>query len=124
MPFGFGLKEKKEEEKVELQKPEIKFDAKYCGGHKAYPTRKGVKTKILVFNDRIEMSNDRFLLSVRFDQMTNIENLSQNKIYTVIEYKDGLDKQSLMFDLGKHLEKKQTVLYQKMIATRDKGVKE
>ena len=63
MPFGFGLKEKKEQEKEELQKPEIKFDAKYCGGHKAYPTRKGVKTKILVFHDRIEMSNDRFLLS-------------------------------------------------------------
>ena len=44
------------------------------------------------------MSNDRFLLRVRFDQMTNIENLSQNKIYTVIEYKDGLDNQSLTFD--------------------------
>ena len=65
-----------------------------------------VKTKILVFHDRIEMSNDRFLLSVRFDQMTNIENVNQNKIYTVIEYKDGSDNQSLMFDLGKHLEKK------------------
>lgn len=120
MPFGFGLKEKKEEEKQELQKPEIKFDVKYCGGHKAYPTRKAIKTKIFVFIDRIELTNNLFILTIRFDQMTNIENLNKNRIYTVLEYYDGIDKQSLIFDLGKHL-KMQTVLYQKMIAQRDKG---
>lgn len=52
--------------------------------------------------------------------MTNIENLSQNRVYTVLEYDDGLDKQSLIFDMGKHMEKKQTVLYQKIIAARGK----
>jgi hypothetical protein len=118
----FGLKEKlnanRDREKQEVQKPEFKFDAKYCGGHKAYPTRKEIKCKFSVFTERMEIVSDRFLLTVRFDQLLRIDNLQQSKIYTLVEYHDGVDVQSLIFDFGKHLEKKQPIIYQKMIAAR------
>lgn len=118
----FGLKEKfdakKDREKQELQKPEFKFDAKYCGGHKAYPIRKEIKAKFSVFAERMEIVSDRFLLTVRFDQVTTVENLNQNKIYTIIQYHDGVDVQSPIFDFGKYLEKKQPIIYQKVIAAR------
>jgi len=105
-------------ESQELQKSEFKFDAKYCGGHKAYPVRKEIKAKFVVFPKRMEITTDRFLLPVRFDQVTDIRNLHQKKIYTVIEYDDGVEQQSPIFDFGKHLEKKQPIIYQKMIAAR------
>jgi hypothetical protein len=115
MDFGFGLKEKKEKEKQGVQKPEIKFDAKYMGGHNAYPTRKEVKTKILVFADRIEIYSKMFILTVKYNQMTNIENLGN---YTIIEYNDGMDSHALTLDFGKHLEKMQPIIYHKWIGAR------
>jgi hypothetical protein len=115
MDFGFGLKEKKEKEKQGVQKPEIKFDAKYMGGHSAYPTRKEVKTKILVFADRIEIYSKMFILTVKYNQMTNIENPGN---YTIIEYNDGMDSHALTLDFGKHLEKMQPVIYHKWIGAR------
>jgi hypothetical protein len=44
--------------------------------------------------------------------------LEKKKIYTVIDYNDGIDAQSLVLDFEKHLEKKQPIIYQKMIAAR------
>jgi len=66
----------------------------------------------------MEIVSDRFLLTVGFDQVTTVDNLQQNKIYTMIQYHDGVDIQSPMFDFGKHLEKKQPIIYQKVIAVR------
>ena len=42
----------------------------------------------------------------------------KKKVYTVIEYNDGIDTQSIVLDFEKHLEKKQPIIYQKMIAAR------
>jgi len=42
----------------------------------------------------------------------------KKKIYTVIEYNDGIDTQSLVLDFEKNLEKKQPIIYQKMIALK------
>ena len=105
-------------ERRELQKPEFKFDGKYCGGHKAYPVRKEIKAKFVVFPKRMEITTDRFVLPVRFDQVKDIRNVHQKKIYTIIDYDDGVEEQSPIFDFGKHLEKKQPIIYQKMIAAR------
>jgi phage anti-repressor protein len=85
------------------------------GGHNAYPTRKEVKTKILVFADRIEIYSKMFILTVKYNQMTNIENLGN---YTIIEYNDGMDSHALTLDFGKHLEKMQPVIYHKWIGAR------
>jgi hypothetical protein len=41
-----------------------------------------------------------------FDQMKSFENLNQNKIYAVLETVDGIDMQSLIFDMGKALGEK------------------
>ena len=68
-------------ERRELQKPEFKFDGKYCGGHKAYPVRKEIKAKFVVFPKRMEITTDRFVLPVRFDQVKDIRNVHQKKIY-------------------------------------------
>jgi hypothetical protein len=57
----------------------------------------------------MEIISDRFLLTVRFDQITTVDNLQQNKIYTMKQYHDGVDVQSPMFDFGKHLEKKEPI---------------
>jgi hypothetical protein len=120
--LDFGRKEKlngiMDIERQELQRPEFKFDGKYCGGHKAYPVRKQIKAKFTVFPKRMEIATDRFLLPVRFDQVIDIRNLHQKEIYTVIQYHDGVEEQSPIFDFGKHLEKKQPIIYQKMIAAR------
>jgi hypothetical protein len=69
----------------------------------------------------MEIISDRFLLTVRFDQITTVDNLQQNKIYTMKQYHDGVDVQSPMFDFGKHLEKKEPIIYQKVISARLKG---
>lgn len=106
------MKDKREKEKQELQKPEIKFDAKYLGGHKAYPTRKEVKVKMLIFTDRVEIYSKLFILTAKFNQMLNVDNLGNN---TIIEYNDGMDTHALSLDFGKHLEKMQPVIYHKMI---------
>jgi hypothetical protein len=66
----------------------------------------------------MEIISDRFLLTVRFDQITTVDNLQQNKIYTMKQYHDGVDVQSPMFDFGKHLEKKEPIIYQKVISAR------
>lgn len=144
----FGLGEKKEKEKQEIQKPQTKFDVKYMGGHKAYPVKKQRDARILVFLDRIEIQSDKFLFNIPYSQMTNIENMDEKKmsalrvvglglvflplaivgalwkkkkVYTVIEYNDGIDTQTVIFDFEKHLEKQQAVIYQKMIAARTKN---
>jgi len=141
----FGLGDKRETEKQEIQKPQDKFDAKYLGGHKAYPANKPKDVKINIFLDRIEIHSDKFLFNIPYSQMTNIENMDEKKIsalrvvglglvflplaivgaiwkkkkiYTVIEYNDGIDTQSIVLDFEKHLEKKQPIIYQKMIAAR------
>ena len=117
--MNFGRKEKPNAiidiEREELQKPEFKFDAKYCGGHKAFPVRKEIKAKFTVFPKRMEITTDRFLLPIRFDQVRDIRNLHQKKIYTVIEYNDGVEEQSPILDFGKHLEKEQPIIYQKKL---------
>jgi hypothetical protein len=45
----FGLGDNKEKDKQEIQKPQDRFDAKYLGGHKAYPAKKPKDVKINLF---------------------------------------------------------------------------
>ena len=116
------------------------FDAKYLGGHKAHPVKKQKDVRIDIFLDRIEVHSDEFIFNIPYTQMINIENMDEKKItlkrfilvglfalawkkkkvYTVIEYNDGVDTQEIAFDFEKHLEKQQPVIYQKMIAARTK----
>lgn len=58
-------------------KPEVTFNAKYLGGHKAYPIRKTMDVKILVFSDRLEV--EKLFLTIPYSKMTNIENMETKK---------------------------------------------
>ena len=124
-------------------KPEVTFHAKYLGGHKAYPIRKAMDVKILVFSDRLEV--EKLFLTIPYSKMTNIENMDDKKIsalrvvvlglifvplaivgalwkkkklYTVIEYNDGIDNQQMIFDFDKNVEKMQPLIYHKMLQSR------
>lgn len=128
MPFGFGKKD-------EGEKPELKLEAKYVGGHKMYP--KSTDTKVLIYSDRLEV--EKLNLKIPYASMTNIENADESKIsamrvvllgvigalwkkkhvYTVIQYKDPLGEvQSMVFDFEKEIDKVQPIIYQKMITAR------
>jgi hypothetical protein len=70
--------------------------------------------------------------------MTNIENMDEHKIsalrvvllgiigilwkkrylYTVIQYSDGTDDQTIVLDFGKKLDELQPLIYQKMLDSR------
>jgi hypothetical protein len=113
--FRIWFEGEKRKGKTRSTKARNKIDAKYMGGHNACPTRKEVKTKILVFADRIEIYSKMFILTVKYNQMTNIDNLGN---YTIIEYNDGMDSHALTLDFGKHLEKMQPVIYHKWIGAR------
>ena len=44
----------------------------------------------------------------------------KKKLYTVIQYDDGIKEQALVFDFGKHMEEVQPLIYQKVIEQRRK----
>jgi hypothetical protein len=118
-------------------KPDYKFGAEYMGGHKAFPKKKD--TDLLIFHDRIIL--DKMGLEIPFRSMTNIENSDAERLtktrmfltpffigffwkkrylYTVIDYHDGIDKQTVILDLHKSVEKAQAIIYQRMLSSKDR----
>ncbi len=74
MPFGFGGKKE-----PEVEKPEYRFEVKYLGGHKAFPAKKSVDTKISVYSDRIDIEKP-LNLNIPYSKITKIENMDEKKI--------------------------------------------
>ena len=116
----------------EQEKEEYKFDAEYMGGHKLYPKKKD--TDVLIFEDRIVLK--KLDITIPFEAIRNIENSSAERLtktrmlltpfflgffwkkdyhYTVIDYNDGLDDQSIVLDFHRKMEKAQQIIYQKMV---------
>lgn len=129
MPFGFGKKDDGQE------KPMVTFNAKYVGGHKAFPKSKDVK--VLIYADRIKVTE--LNIDVLYSSVSNIENADESKIsamrvvllgvvgalwkkkhvYTVVQYTDPLnEKQTLIFDFEKDMDKAQPLIYQKVLESR------
>ena len=108
--------------------------AKYIGGHKAFP--KQTHTQVLILPDRLELVKPS--LVVPYISITNIENMDERKIsalrvallgivglfwkkkclYTVVQYNDGLDEQTIVIDFGKQIDEIQPLIYQKMLEAR------
>jgi hypothetical protein len=115
--------------------------ATYIGGHKAFPKQK--HTKVAVYGNRLEIVE--LNLSIPYSSMINIENMDDKKIsalrvvvlglvflplaivgalwkkkvlYTVIQYNDGVDEQTIILDLGKGVESIQPLIYQKMLLAK------
>lgn len=115
-------------------------DITYVGGHKAHPT--SADTCIYIYNDRIEIgvSEEDTELSIPYANMIGIENADKDKIsafrvvmfgvigalwkkkaiYTVIQYRDEMDEQTIVLDFGNDIDKLQPFIYRKMLEFRKK----
>jgi hypothetical protein len=131
----FFKRHKEAEEEVDEQ--EQVLEIKYVGGHKAYP--KGKDTAALIYPDRIEIA--WLDLIIPYSSITNVRGMDdrritktrayytgpvglfwkKNYIYTVIDYNDGLDDQSIVIDFHRSAEEVQKLIYQRMISARKKG---
>jgi hypothetical protein len=114
----------------------------YVGGHKAFP--KKTHTMVGIHKDALELANPS--LRIPYSSIKNIENMDDKKIsalrvvvlglvflplaivgamwkkkiiYTVIEYNDGMDEQTIILDFGKKLEEIQPLVYQKVLNARN-----
>ena len=118
------------------------FDAKYLGGHKMFP--KNTDVRVWILDDMLEVGG--LGLQVPYSSLTNIENADEKKIkalrvvvlglvflplaivgalwkkkyiYTILEYVDEMnERQTLVFDFGKNLDKAQATIYRMMIESR------
>jgi hypothetical protein len=117
-----------------LDQPIGKVDAKYIGGYKAAPKSKN--TSVLFFPDRIEIKE--IGLTIPFRSIINVENQDAERItktrvlllgligvfwkkrylYTVLEYDDGLEKQFVILDFHREVNRVQGLINQKMIEFR------
>jgi hypothetical protein len=113
--------------------------ATYVGGHKAFPKKS--HTKVGIYSDRLELTNPSILIP--YSSIKNIENMDDKKIsklrvvvlglvflplaivgalwkkkmlYTVIQYNDETDEQTIILDFGKKIEEIQPLVYQKMLS--------
>jgi hypothetical protein len=94
-------------------------------------------TDVLIFHDRIVL--DKLQIDIPFSSMSNVENSDAERLtktrmiltpfflgffwkkkylYTVIDYHDGIDNQSVILDLHRSVEKAQGVIYQRMLSSR------
>ena len=113
-----------------------KIDAKYISGHSLYAHEKG--TDVLFYDDRMQFDNmditipyiaitklgsqeDRHITKTRVF-VTGVVGLFWKKKYryTVIEYNDGIQDQSVILDFHKDANKAQKIIYPKMIEAREK----
>jgi hypothetical protein len=122
-------------------------DITYIGGHKAHPT--SADTGIYIYNDRIEIgvSEADTELSIPYGNMIEIENMDEKKIsalrvvglglvfiplaivgamwkkkhiYTVIQYRDEMDEQTIVLDFEDKIDEFQPYIYRKMLEFRKK----
>jgi DNA-directed RNA polymerase subunit M/transcription elongation factor TFIIS len=118
----------------------VRFFGKYLGGHSSHPGKKEIDVDVLVDRNVIEIK--QLALRIPYSSITDVGNMDQEKIsalrviglgliflplaivgamwkkkklYTVIQYYDGMKQQALIFDFGKYMEEAQALIYQKTI---------
>lgn len=123
----------------------LKAKAKYLGGHSMRPAKKEIKTNVILRNDTAFI--EKITLPIPYSQIITIENMDDKKIsklrviglgliflplaivgdvwkkkklYTVIEYNDGVQNQTIVIDFGKNVEKMQQAIYAKVVESRSK----
>jgi len=113
-----------------------KIDAKYIAGHPLYAHEKG--TDVLFYEDRMQF--DKMDITIPYAAITNLgaqedRHITKTRVlvtgvvglfwkkkyrYTVIEYNDGIQDQTVILDFHKEANKAQKIIYPKMIEARDK----
>jgi hypothetical protein len=123
----------------------ITVNAKYIGGHTMHPSKKEIKTNVILRNDTVFI--EKIMLPIPYSKMITIENMDDEKIsklrviglgliflplaivgalwkkrklYKVINYNDGIQNQTVIIDFGKNVEKMQQAIYDKMVESRFK----
>jgi hypothetical protein len=118
------------------EKKLAKIDAKYISGHPLYAHEKG--TDVLFYVDRMKFNSmditipyssitrlgaqeDRHITKTRVF-MTGLVGLFWKKKYryTVIEYNDGIQDQTVILDFHKEANKAQKIIYNQMAGARQK----
>ena len=121
---------------IKKEKRLAKIDAKYISGHSLYAHEKG--TDVSFYEDRMQFDNmditipyisitklgvqeDRHITKTRV-VMTGVVGLFWKKKYryTVIEYNDGIQDQTVILDFHKEANKAQKIIYNKMTEARTK----
>jgi len=129
------FKRSNEEEAEAEEEPEQVVEIKYVGGHKAYPL--GKDTAALIYPDRIVIA--WLDLIIPYSSITNVRSIEDKRItktrvyytgpaglfwkknytYTVIDYNDGFDDQSIVIDF-RSAAVVQKLIYERMGNARNK----
>jgi hypothetical protein len=135
--FGKNKEEQKEEN------PECQYDAKYVGGHPAFP--KSHDTKVLIFKDRLEL--EKLEVEIPYKTIKSIENMDEKKMkalrivvlgviflplaivgalwkkkyrYTVIQTHDTDNNMdvTIILDFHRKIEEAQALIYDKVVESK------
>lgn len=105
----------------------------HLGGHKMYPQPQW--TNISLFPDRFEV--EYYHLKIPYSKIKDVSNSNErkrhadwaalglfgllwkeNRIYTIVEYNDGEDDQTIVIDFEKAINFEQAFIYKKMLECR------
>jgi len=130
----FGI-DRKQAESMMKEPPIESGEIQYMGGHKAYPSP--MKSEIYFFEDRFKIV--AYNITVYYAKIKNITNSNEKKreldhlviggiigyaiwkknhIYTIIEYDDGIDMQTIVIDFYKNVNYAQALIYKKILESR------
>ena len=130
----FGI-DRKQAESMMKEPPIESGQVQYMGGHKAYPSP--LKSEIYFFEDRFVILACN--ITVYYDKIKDISNSNEKKrdldhlfwggvigyavwkknhIYTIIEYDDGINIQTIVIDFYKNVNYAQALIYKKMLESR------
>lgn len=105
------------------------YNAKYMGGHTEYPTPRW--TGVFIYEDKIILQS--LGLQIPYSSMVKIQNANKEEIagflfvgpigtwwkknhrYTVIQYKNDIDTQTIVIDFEKGIDSAQPLIYRRMI---------
>jgi hypothetical protein len=104
------------------------YNAKYMGGHTEHPTPS--LTGVFLYQDKIVLQS--IALEIQYSSIIKIENASKEEIagflfigpigtwwkknhrYTVIQYKNDIDTQTIVIDFEKNIDSAQPIIYKRM----------
>jgi hypothetical protein len=130
----FGV-DKKKAESMMKEPPIESGEIQYMGGHKAHPSP--IKSDVYFFQDRFVIVACN--ITVPYAKIKDISNSNEKKrdidhlilggvigyaiwkknhIYTIIEYDDGVDIQTIVVDFYNNVNYAQALIYKKMLESR------
>lgn len=131
-----------QEEEQEVEQPLAAYYIDYIGGHPQYPKQRNAAA-IALWNDSFGIYFDRDKpanITVSYNRITNIESMTEQQmklgrvlafgivgalwkkkhLYTIIQYQNEYNITcGIVLDLDRQIENVQSVVYQKMVESRE-----